>query len=108
VPPPVRQAPAPPRPIYREPGPVGGGTVLAGLIGGGLWMTLFGLLANTTGGYAWISVVAGGLAWAVAVLLGRVGDRGAAVGIAISTGVALAITATVVVAAWATSGWPMW
>src|SRR5262249_48911663 len=53
----------PPRPIYREPGPVRFGPVLAGAGAAGLWMLLFGLLASTPRGYAWLTFSAGTLAW---------------------------------------------
>jgi hypothetical protein len=98
----------PPRPIFREPFPVRGGAVALGLVGGGLWMMLFGLLASSARGYAWISIFAAAVAWAVAVLLARTGDRGAAVGVAISTAVGLSIVAIVIAVRWAGGDWLLW
>ncbi|MDT4988762.1 MAG: hypothetical protein QOI74_2856 [Micromonosporaceae bacterium] len=98
----------PPRPAYREPFPIRGGAVALGIVGGGLWMMLFGLLASNTAGYAWISIVAGLLAWAVALVLARIGDRGAAVGLAMSAAVALSIAVIVIAVRWAAGDWPLW
>jgi hypothetical protein len=71
-------------------------------------MMLFGLLASNTAGYAWISIVAGLLAWAVALVLARIGDRGAAVGLAMSAAVALSIAVIVIAVRWASGDWPLW
>jgi hypothetical protein len=98
----------PPRPIFREPFPVRGGAVALGMVGGGLGMMLFGLLATDVGGYAWITIVAGAVAWLVALLLARMGDRGAAAGVAMSAAVALAIAMIVVVIRWIGGDWPLW
>jgi hypothetical protein len=98
----------PPRPIFREAFPVRGGAVALGMVGGGLWMMLFGLLASDAGGYAWISILAGLVAWLVALLLARLGDRGAAVGLAMSTAVGLAIAMFVVAVRWTMGDWVLW
>lgn len=98
----------PPRPVYREPFPIRGGAVALGIVGGGLWMMLFGLLASTAGGYAWVSLIAGLVATGVAVLLARLGDRGAAVGIALAVAVGLSVTAVVVAVRWAGGDWVLW
>jgi hypothetical protein len=103
-----RQPPPPPRPIYREPTPVGFGTMLVSLIGGGLWMLLFGLLATTARAYAWASIIAGALALAVALLLARTGDRGAAVGVSVSAALGVAIATLVVIVKWAHGAWLLW
>lgn len=71
-------------------------------------MTLFGLLTSTAGTYAWASIVAAGLAWAVAALLARLGDRGAAVGIAASAALGLAVATVVVIVKWSGGDWPLW
>jgi hypothetical protein len=76
---------APERPTYREPLPVRSGRVWAGAGVAALWMLLFGVQASSVRAYAWITIVAAVLAWCVAAVLARFGDRGAAVGIAIST-----------------------
>ena len=82
--------------------------VLVGLVGGGLWMMLFGLLATTVRGYVWVTIVAAGSAWAVAALLARLGGRGAAVGVAVSAGVGLAVATVVVIIRWAAGDWLLW
>jgi hypothetical protein len=98
----------PPRPIYREPGPVRLGPVVAGAGAAALWMLLFGLLASTPRSYAWLTFSAGLLAWLSALVLGRLGDRGVAVGVAISTAVGVAIAGIVVTVQWASGHWLLW
>jgi hypothetical protein len=98
----------PPRPIFREPFPIRGGAVALGMVGGGLWMMLFGLLASSATGYVWIAVIAGFVAWLVALLLARRGDRGAAVGLAMSTAVGLSIAMIVLAVRWAAGDWLLW
>jgi hypothetical protein len=98
----------PPRPIFREPFPIRGGAVALGVDGGGLWMMLFGLLAGGARGYAWISLFAAAVAWGVALLLARMGDRGAAVGVAISTAVGLSIVVIVIAVRWSAGDWLLW
>jgi hypothetical protein len=99
----------PVRPSYREPHPVGAGGLFAGLGAGGAWLALFGALGRDLNGYAWWTVLAAVTAWAVAVVLARLGDRGAAVGVAISAGIGWAVAAGYVVTRWIdTNDWPMW
>ncbi|MGN9813239.1 hypothetical protein ACTMSW_28270 [Micromonospora sp. BQ11] len=99
----------PSRPTYREPHPVTGAGVALGGAGAAAWLLLFGLLGTSVPRYAWWTVLAGGLAWLVALLLVRFGDRGVAAGIAIVTAGGWSIAAAVVAARWATSGdWPLW
>lgn len=98
----------PPRPIFREAFPVRGGAVALGMIGGGLWMMLFGLLASDARGYAWITIIAGIAAWLVALVLVRTGDRGVAAGVAMSTAVGLSIAAIVIVVRWVGGVWLLW
>jgi len=99
----------PARPTYREPHPVRGAAVAAGLGAGAAWLLVFGLLARTLHGYAWWTVIAGSAAWLVALLLARYGDRGVAAGVAISTALGLSIAATAVAVRWAlTADWPLW
>jgi hypothetical protein len=99
----------PPRPTYREPHPVRGAAVAAGLGAAALWMLVFGLLASSLRAYAWWTLLAGVLAWLVALGLARLGDRGVAVGVAIATGLALSAAAIAVAVQWADTGnWPMW
>jgi hypothetical protein len=69
----------------------------------------FGLLGGDLPGYVWWTVFAGGVAWLVALLLTRLGDRGVAAGIAMVTAAAWSIAVTAVAVRWATSGnWPLW
>ncbi len=82
--------------------------VLVSLIGGGLWMLLFGLLAQSARAYAWATIVAGLLALGMALLLARMGDRGAAVGLAVSTALGVAVAAVVVIIRWAAGDWLLW
>jgi lysylphosphatidylglycerol synthetase-like protein (DUF2156 family) len=98
----------PPRPVFREPHPIRGGAVTLGLVGGALWMMLFGLLASDASGYAWITIIAGIVAWVVALLLARLGDRGAAAGVAMSAAVGLSIAVVVMAARWAGGNWLLW
>jgi hypothetical protein len=99
----------PPRPTFREPHPVRGSAVVAGLGAGALWMLVFGLLAGGLRAYAWWTALAAAAGWLVSLGLVRYGDRGVAVGVAISTGLAMGIAAVVVAIRWANSGdWPMW
>jgi hypothetical protein len=97
-----------PRPTYREPLPVSFGLVSAGVVGGALWMMLFGLLASTARQYVWTTVVAGVLAWATSLVLGRYGDRGVAVGVALAAGFGVAVAIGVVVARWMGGVWLPW
>jgi hypothetical protein len=72
-------------------------------------MLVFGLLAGTLRAYAWWTTLAATMGWLVSLALARYGDRGVAVGVAISTGLAMSIAAVAVAARWAASGdWPMW
>lgn len=102
--------PGPPeRPRAREPHPIRVGPLLCGLGGAMLWMALFGALGQDLVGYAWWSVAAALTAWIVAALLAVVGDRGVAVGAALSAGIGWSIAATYVASRWISTGdWPMW
>jgi hypothetical protein len=99
----------PTRPTYREPHPVRGGSVAAGLGVGALWMLLFGLLGSASiRAYGWWTILAGVVGWALAVVLARYGDRGVAVGAAIVVGCGWAVAGVVLAFAWAATGWPLW
>ena len=98
----------PPRPIYREPVPVRLGPVAAGAGSAGLWLLLFGLLANSARSYAWLTFGAGTAAWLAALVLARFGDRGVAVGVAVSTAIGVAIAGIVVTVTWAAGHWLLW
>ncbi|MFC7550980.1 hypothetical protein [Plantactinospora sp. GCM10030261] len=97
------------RPTYREPHPVRGGAVAAGATLTAAWLLLVGLLGRQLAGYVWYTVLAGGIAWLAAWLLTRYGDRGAAAGIAIATGVGWSVATAAVAIRWAETGdWPLW
>lgn len=99
----------PARPTYREPYPVRGAAVAAGIGGAVVWLLVFGLLGGQLATYAWWTIFAGLVAWLIAVLLAWAGDRGVAVGIAIATALGWAIAATAVAVRWATTeNWPLW
>jgi hypothetical protein len=88
---------------------VRGAAVAVGVGGAAGWLLLFGLLARTLPGYAWLTALAGGVGWLVALVLARYGDRGVAAGVAVSTALGWAIAATAVAVRWATTGdWPLW
>jgi hypothetical protein len=83
--------------------------MLAGVAAGMLWLAMFGMLGNDLFGYAWWTLIAVVAAWTAAIVLAYVGDRGVAVGVALSTGIGWAIAAGFVLARWIESGdWPMW
>lgn len=71
-------------------------------------MLLFGLIGLDARGYLWSTIVAAGLAWAAAAVLARFGDRGAAAGIALSSGVGMAIAGLVIIINWSGGHWPLW
>lgn len=81
------------------------------LAGAGLtaaWLLVFGLLGTSIRGYVWWTVLAGSVAWAVAVVLARYGDRGAATGVAVTTAAGISAAMFVTAYVWATEGWPLW
>lgn len=100
---------APVRPTFREPYPVSAGALLSGIGAGLLWVAVFGSLGDDLGSYAWWTVVAAVSAWVAAGVLAVLGDRGVAVGLAISAGLGWSVAAAFVAAQWISSGdWPMW
>jgi hypothetical protein len=97
------------RPTYREALPVRASMVSAGAAAGAAWMLLFGLMmTGSARGYVWITLAAGVLAWAAAAILARFGDRGVAVGVAASSGVAVAIAGILVAYRLAGGDWLLW
>ena len=96
------------RPTYRESHPVRAGAVLAGAGVTAGWLLLFGLLASSARSYVWLTLLATAIAWLVAFALLRAGDRGVATGVGLSSGFGFAVAMVVVVARWATTGWPLW
>jgi hypothetical protein len=107
--PPSGLFPGPSRPIFREPHPVAAAPVLAGFGAALLWFALFGGLAHDLAAYAWWTIVAAITAWAVALVLTVLGDRGAAVGVALASGLGLSIAMAFVGTRWIdTYDWPLW
>jgi hypothetical protein len=99
----------PPRPVYREPHPVTAGPVVSGLGAATVWFALFGSLGSDLGSYVWWTLGAALVAWAVAVVLTILGDRGVAVGVAVAGGIALSVAMLAVALRWAaTQDWPLW
>lgn len=83
--------------------------MLAGIGGTALWFVLFGVLGRNLLQYAWWTVGAAISAWAVAAFLARFGDRGVAVGVALTSGIGLSIAGGLVAKTWIESGnWPLW
>ncbi|WP_233604665.1 hypothetical protein [Micromonospora sp. HM5-17] len=101
--------PRPARPTYREPHPVRLGAVAAGAGGALLWLLTFGLLAHDLRGYLWWTLLAGTVAWLVALVLTWRGDRGVAVGVATVVAVGWTVAAILLALRWRSSGdWPLW
>ncbi|MFB6394415.1 hypothetical protein AAFH96_15035 [Polymorphospora sp. 2-325] len=99
----------PPRPTYREPHQVRPGQLAAGLGAGAVWLAMFALLAGDLRGLGWWTIIAGAVAWLVAAVLARHGDRGVAAGLAVAVAVGWGITTTLVALRWAgMSNWPLW
>ncbi|MGH3731654.1 MAG: hypothetical protein ACRDTU_23345, partial [Micromonosporaceae bacterium] len=90
----------PPRPTYREPHPVRGAAVWAGVgatfVWFLFWILAFASIAWNARSYAWSTIIAGLAAWGVAAALGRYGDRGVAVGVAATSAVAVGIAGLIV------------
>ncbi|MFG1605926.1 hypothetical protein [Actinoplanes sp. NPDC049265] len=107
--PPVLPPGQPPRPVYREPHPIRTAPVLSGMGAALIWFAAFGFLAGDLLSYAWWTVLAAVTAWAVALVLTKLGDRGVATGVAIVAGLGLSIAMGFVTHRWvATLDWPLW
>ena len=99
----------PPRPVYREPHPVGAAQVLSGLAAAAAWLILFGSLGRGLASYAWWTIVAAVSAWLVALVLSVLGDRGVAVGVAVASSLGLSVAMLFVGLRWiSTEDWPLW
>lgn len=99
----------PPRPTYREPHPVRLSGLASGLLAGVAWLTLFAQFGTDPAGHLWGVWVGGLLAWLAALLLAHYGDRGAAVGVAVATGMGWSVTTELVWVLWVvTDDWPLW
>jgi hypothetical protein len=82
--------------------------VWLGLLAGALWMTLFGMQGGSAREYAWWTIAATALGWPVVFVLARFGDRGVAVGAAITGALGLAAAMTVVAVRWIGGQWLLW
>lgn len=71
-------------------------------------MLLFGLLGHSARSYCWWTIGAGLAAWLTSLVLVRSGDRGIAAGVAITSGVAVAIAMSVVMVRWINGDWLLW
>jgi hypothetical protein len=99
----------PTHPTYREPHPVGPAAIAAGGGGATYWMLVFGLLGHTLTGYLWWTLLGGLVAWALALVLTRYGDRGVAAGVALLTSIGISIATIVAAYHWSTAGeFPLW
>jgi len=98
------------RPTYREPHPVRPDAAAIGGIAALAWYIAFVFVgAGSLSASTWWGLLAGAIAWAVALVLVRFGDRGVATGIAIVTAVCWGVTTFAVGLRWVTSGdWPLW
>jgi hypothetical protein len=99
---------APPRPTFREPHHVRLGPTLAGAGTAGAWLLLTGLFAETLRAYFWLTIFATAVAWAVAALLMRAGDRGAATGVAMVGGFGGTLAFLLFAVNWGLTGGPIW
>ncbi|MGH3738594.1 MAG: hypothetical protein ACRDT6_23765 [Micromonosporaceae bacterium] len=100
---------APRRPTYREPHPVRIGPVWAGIGATLVWFLFFGLLGWNARSYVWSTLTAAVLAFLAAGLLHRYGDRGVAVGIAVTSAVPVSVAALVVgIRHFAGGDWILW
>jgi hypothetical protein len=107
--PPAVLPPQPPRPVYREPHPVRLGQLFAGIGAATVWFALFGSIGRDLFGYAWWTVAAAVSAWAVALVLSVLGDRGVAIGVALTAGLGLSVAGALVALRWITTNdWPLW
>jgi hypothetical protein len=56
----------------------------------------------------WLTLAAVGVAWVVALLLVRFGDRGVATGVGLATSFGASAAVGLIVVRWITVGWPLW
>lgn len=98
----------PRRPTFREPHPIRAVTVAVGAVMTLAWQFLVAGFASSLRDLFWRAVFAAAAALAVALLLARVGDRGAAVGVGLAASVGGCVAALIVAVRWITTGWPLW
>jgi hypothetical protein len=96
------------RPTYREPHPVRFSAAIGGAGAGTVWLALFGLLATSARSYVWLTLTAALLLTVAALALARFGDRGVAVGLSFAGAIGVSVAVVLVIARWATTGWPLW
>jgi hypothetical protein len=82
--------------------------VLAGAAMTAAWLLLVGLFATSPATYFWLTIFASAVAWGVAALLLRRGDRGVATGVAVTTSIGASVAVLLVVTRWMSVGWPLW
>lgn len=71
-------------------------------------MLLFGLLGRDARSYSWWTISAAIVAWLASMVLVRRGDRGIAAGVAMASGLGLAIAMSVVMTRWIGGHWLLW
>jgi hypothetical protein len=98
----------PRRPTFREPHPIRAATVVIGAVMTLAWQFLVAGFASSLRDLFWRTVFAVAAAVAVALILARAGDRGAAVGIGFAASVGGCVAALIVTVRWVTTGWPLW
>lgn len=96
------------RPTYREPFPIRSAAVWAGIGTTSVWFMFFALLAWSVRSYAWLTIVAGVTAGLAAAILNRYGDRGVAVGIAVTSAVGVGIAGALVGVRYLVGDWILW
>lgn len=82
--------------------------MLAGAAATAVWELVMGMFASSLSSYIWLTLTAVVVAWAVALLFMRHGDRGVATGIGLAASVGACAVALLAVASWITVGWLTW
>jgi hypothetical protein len=98
----------PARPKYREPYPIRAAAVWAGIGVTSVWFLFFALLAWSVRTYAWSTFAAGAVAGLAAAVLNRYGDRGVALGIAVTSAVGVGIAGMLVGVRYLAGDWILW
>jgi hypothetical protein len=96
------------RPRYREPHPIRSGGVWAGIGGASVWFLFFALLATSARSYAWSTIVAGVTAGLAVAVLNRYGDRGVALGVAVTSAVGVGFASLLVSLRYLGGDWILW
>jgi hypothetical protein len=84
------------------------GAVLAGAAATAVWELVMGLFASSLTSYLWLTLTAVLIAWLVALLLLRHGDRGVATGIGIAASMGGCVVITLALASWISAGRLAW